>query len=95
MIDEDDWWAAYLDLWSAIGSDRIAARLLLDEAEKMASPTIVFMCGTDWLHHTASDPKGARMFRSIDDCQRERRCTKECGVVRLAVDLQHWVEEPS
>lgn len=53
-----------------------------------------YMCDTDFIHHLGedNDPKGATVYNSIEDLQRERSCCKDkaediCNPIEVEVTL--------
>lgn len=50
-----------------------------------------YCCGVDWQHemgHTKME-----LYDSIEALKADRECWKQCGIVRLRIELDEWVEE--
>lgn len=63
---------------------------------KPRSKTIsLYACGVDWDHEIgeASDLEGRQpLYSSVDRLKKERKCTHQCGIVKLSLTLDEWVE---
>lgn len=57
---------------------------------------IAYACGVDWQHEIgeAPDLEGKMpLYSSIEELKKEKTCWKACGIVKLKVELEEWVEE--
>ncbi len=52
---------------------------------------IVYMCGTDWQHHTLCDAYGTKVYGSEAALRRQRSCVSQCGVVEVEMRITRWV----
>jgi len=44
---------------------------------------IGYMCATDWHHEVECAEDGVHIYPSIRSLKHYRKCTKECGIVRV------------
>jgi hypothetical protein len=59
------------------------------------SGKIVYTCGVDWQHEIceAPDLEGKMpFFSSVEKLKAKRSCWKSCGIVKLRIKLEEWVE---
>lgn len=47
----------------------------------------LYMCGVDWQHEIGS-AGDTRLYESIEDLKRNRKCVKQCGIVELEATLK-------
>jgi len=59
----------------------------------MSDETEAYMCGVDYQHHLDCDRWGTKVYPSIKDLELARKCTKQCGVVKVKVTLVEWVKD--
>lgn len=57
-----------------------------------ATPEL-FMCAVDYEHHLYSDPRGTRVFESLEDLREARPCVATCGIVAVRVELVRYQQE--
>jgi hypothetical protein len=50
-----------------------------------------YMCGIDWQEEIGHDY--CKIFASVEDLKKEKPCWKECGIVKVAINLNSWVIE--
>lgn len=57
---------------------------------------IIFIDGIDWAHHLGkgADPKGARVYNTVDDTLSNQPCAKECGVAKCRLVFDRWSVTP-
>lgn len=53
---------------------------------------IVYMCWTDWEHHTLSDADGTTFYPSIRALKKHRKCWKECGIIEVGINFRQWIQ---
>lgn len=51
------------------------------------------MCKTDWDDEIGSADDGNKVYPSIKALKRERKCTDECGIVKVRVEFVEIVQE--
>lgn len=56
----------------------------------MSSPFYVYTCGVDYQHEI--DAIETSVYPSIESLKHHRKCWIQCGIVRLRVELDEWVE---
>ena len=52
-----------------------------------------FMDGIDWQHHLEADPKGVKVYPSVDTTRRGEPCLAKgagCGIVEIEIRLVRW-----
>jgi hypothetical protein len=57
---------------------------------------IFYACGVDWQHELgeASDLEGRMpLYSSIEELKENQKCWKECGIVKIKLTIDSWVEE--
>lgn len=54
---------------------------------------IGYMCKVDFEHELGEALGGNRIFSSIEDLKKNRKCVDECGIVRVEVRLVSVVEQ--
>ncbi len=52
----------------------------------------VYTCGVDWQHELGEAAGGNRVYASIGDLKRCKKCWDECGIVELEISLYKWIE---
>lgn len=57
----------------------------------MGDEKIGFMCRTSWDEHVSHDPKGTKIYPSISALKADRKCSDECGVVRVKIVVDEVV----
>lgn len=50
----------------------------------------VYVCGVDWQHEIGETQ--VTVFASVKSLKKSKDCTKTCGIVKLKVELEEWVE---
>ena len=54
---------------------------------------IVYMCGTDWQHHTLCDVFGTTVYPSEKALrENKKQCVDECGIVEIEMKVKCWVQ---
>ena len=59
----------------------------------MSKEKYVYLCGVDWQHEIDEVPHGTRVYGTIKDLKERNNCWRQCGIVRLKVTVDEWVEE--
>jgi hypothetical protein len=60
---------------------------LSDPEEKIA-----YMCGVAWQHELGHALGGNKLYPSVEDLKESSKCTDQCGVVEVNVELVKWVQ---
>ncbi len=53
----------------------------------------IYICGVDWQHEIGAAAGKMDYYNSVEELKRHKKCWKECGIVKLKVSLDSWVEE--
>ena len=53
---------------------------------------IGYMCATDWYWELGEARGGTKVYCSVSDLKRERKCVSSCGIVKVKVELVEVVE---
>ena len=59
----------------------------------MNNSKYVYICGVDWQHELGEVPDFTKVYSSVDDLKNQRTCWKQCGIVKIKVELVEWVIE--
>lgn len=51
-----------------------------------------YICGTDWFHELGNTK--VFVFHSIAELKATIDCWKDCGIVKLKIQEEEWVQEP-
>lgn len=51
-----------------------------------------YMCQVDWNWELGEARGGTEIYASIEDCKRKRECVKNCGIVKVKIELVEVVE---
>lgn len=54
---------------------------------------IGYMCRTDWDYEIDGASGGTKVYASLEDLKRHRKCVRGCGIVEVEVRLKRVVEE--
>ena len=53
-----------------------------------------YMCGINWQHEVGEgNARGVTIFRSVKELKEDHSCWKECGIVRVKISLDKWIED--
>lgn len=54
----------------------------------------VYLCGVDWQHELGEEmfKPDVVVYPSVESLKKHRTCWQECGIVKLKVTLEQWVE---
>lgn len=53
---------------------------------------IGYMCQTDWDWELGEAMGGTRVYASVKDLKRDRKCVEQCGIVEVRVTLEKIVD---
>jgi hypothetical protein len=55
----------------------------------------VYLCGVDWQHELGEEmlKPDVVVYPSVESLKKHRTCWKSCGIVKLKVTLEEWVED--
>jgi hypothetical protein len=54
----------------------------------MPEKRVVYMCGVAWQHEAGETD--VRVYSSAEQCRRNERCTKDCGIVKAELSFVKW-----
>lgn len=56
---------------------------------------VVYIDGTDWNYELGEACGGTTLYPSIENAKKNLPCWKSCGIVKVKVILEKWVEKPT
>lgn len=65
------------------------------EQDRLDAPAVGYMCLTDYWHELGEADDGSKVYASVEDLRRERKCVAQCGIAEVEVRLRQIVQEPS
>jgi hypothetical protein len=56
-------------------------------------PIYGYMCGVDFQHELGEASDGNIIYPSVNNLKQNKPCWKECGIVKVKITLEEWIEE--